>query len=154
MMKDLKYPKEIISRIAQNIDMGMICFINTDTMEYDYIPGEGYDAFDNNEREDLFREVFDKINSWEHLIRIAPPESWQSFRIMEQFIENCIPDNDTLKKRLWDALDRRKPFRNFKFIIDDSEYRQRWFDFKQSQLEQLVLEELSYREDEDETIVE
>lgn len=144
MMKDLKYPQEIISSIAQDIDMGMISFINTDTMEYDSVPGEYCGDLESYDNDDVFREVLDKIDNWEHLIRIDPPESRQSFRIMEQFIENCIPDNDTLKNRLWDALVRRKPFRNFKFMIDNSEYRQRWFDFKQTELEQLVLEQLSY----------
>lgn len=31
----LKYPKEVITSIAQKIDMGMIYFLNTDTMEFE-----------------------------------------------------------------------------------------------------------------------
>lgn len=41
----LKYPKEVITSIAQKIDMGMICFLNTDTMEFDSVLGESYDAY-------------------------------------------------------------------------------------------------------------
>lgn len=142
-MSYLKYPKEIITNIAQKIDMGMICFLNTDTMEFDSVLGESYDAYWTGDHNDLYREVYDKVDGWEHSIRIEPPESRQSFNIMERFIEDCIPDNDTIKSRLWDAISRCKPFQNFKFIIDNSKYRQRWFDFKQSQLEQFVLEQLS-----------
>ncbi len=32
--------------------------------------------------------------------------------------------------KLFDQLSNRKPFQNFKFMIDSSEYRQDWFDFK------------------------
>ena len=35
-----KYPKELISAIAQKTDMGMICFLNTDTMEFDCVLDE------------------------------------------------------------------------------------------------------------------
>lgn len=51
------------------------------------------------------------------------------------------PDKDRIKERLWNALSKRKPFQNFEFIIDDSKYRQSWFDFKQSQLENYVMEQ-------------
>ena len=61
---------------------------------------------------------------------------------MERFIEICIPDNDMIKVRLWNAISKRKPFQNFKFIIDNSEYRQCWFDFKQSQMELFVQNQL------------
>lgn len=139
---DLKYPKEVIISIAQEIDMGMICFLNTDTMEFDSVLGESYDAYWTGDHDDLYREVYGKVDSWEHSIRIEPPEPRQSFNMMERFIENCIPDNDTIKKRLWNAMSRRKPFQNFKSVIDNSKYRQQWFDFKQSQMERFVLEQL------------
>lgn len=143
---DLKYPQEVISDIAQEIDMGMTCFFNTDTMEYDTAPGESCSASCIGEYDDLYQEVYDKVNSWEHTIRIEPPTSRQSFMIMERFIENCIPDHDAIKNRLWTAISERKPFKNFKAIIDDSKYREHWFDYKQSQMEQLVLEQLQYPE--------
>ena len=138
----LKYSKEIIANIAQEIDMGMICFLNTDTMEFDSVLGESYDAYWTGDHNDLYREVYDKVDSWEHSIRIDPPESRQSFNIMEHFIETCIPDNDTIKSCLWNAISKRWPFQNFKSVIDNSKYRQRWFDFKQSQMELFVLEQL------------
>jgi hypothetical protein len=139
MMNFSKYPKELIKSIAEEIDMGMICFLNTDTLEIESVLGESYNAYEDD---DLYQEIYDKIDNWANLIRIEPPQSWESFKIMEDFIETCIPDDDSVKKRLWDAISKRKPFQNFKFIIDDSRYRQCWFDFKQSKLEQFVLEQL------------
>lgn len=140
MMDLSKYPKELIKSIAEEIDMGMICFLNTDTLEVESVLGESYNTC--SDFEDFYQEVYDKVDNWVNVIRIEPPQSWQSFKIMEDFIETCISDNDSVKKRLWNALSKRKPFQNFKFIIDDSQYRQCWFDFKQSKLEQFVLEEL------------
>lgn len=142
MINQSKYPEEVISCIAQEIDMGMICFLNTDTMEFDSVLGESYDAYDIGDSDDLYLQVYNKVDSWEHSVRINPPESWQSFKIIEKFIEICIPDKDSIKKRLWDAISGRKPFQNFKFIIDSSQYRQCWFDFKQLELEQFVQEQL------------
>ena len=139
---DLKYPKEVIRNIAQEIDMGMICFLNTDTMEFDSVLGESYNAYSEGDHDDIYQEVYDKVDDWEHSTRIDPPESWQSFHIMERFIENYISDNDAIKNRLWNAISKHKPFQNFKLIIDNSPYRQCWFDFKQSQMERFVLDQL------------
>ncbi|MDR3140264.1 MAG: UPF0158 family protein [Tannerellaceae bacterium] len=142
-MADLsKYPKELIKRIAEEIDAGMICFLNADTLEIGSVFGEGYDAFYDDDYKEFYQEVYDKVDSWENVIRFEPLLSWQSFKIMEDFIENCIPTRDALKSRLWNALSRKKPFQNFKIIVENSRYRQCWFDFKKSRLEQYVSEQL------------
>lgn len=89
------------------------------------------------------REVRERVAGWKHVITVVPPESWQSFDIMKRFVEECVPDGDGMKGRLRHALACRKPFRNFKAAVGDSGYRQRWFDFKQEQLERFVLEQLA-----------
>jgi hypothetical protein len=142
MMHVSKYPKELIKRIAGEIDTGMICYLNPNTLEVESVLGESYYAFEDDDYKEYYQEVYDKVDRWENIIRFDPPVSWQSFKIMEDFIKNCIPDNDTVKSYLWNALSKRKPFQHFKGIIDNSRYRQRWFDFKQSRLEQLVSEQL------------
>ncbi len=90
----------------------------------------------------MYQEIFDKVDTWENRIRIEPPESGESFRIMEDFIYNCIPDRDNVKSRLSDAISRIKPFQNFKSVIDNSRHRQLWFDYKQSRLEEFVKDQL------------
>jgi hypothetical protein len=139
-----KYPKKLIKEIAEEIDVGMICFLNTDTLEMDSVLGQSYTIYGDD---DYSQEVYDKVDSWENVIRFEPLLSWQSFKIMEDFTESCIPDKDIVKSRLWNALSRRKPFQNFKIIIDNSPYRQCWFDFKQSRLEQFVAEQLDSSEE-------
>ncbi len=51
-------------------------------------------------------------------------------------------NNVKLQNKLSNALERRKPFANFKNLIDNSDYRHDWFDFKQSCLEEHVYETL------------
>lgn len=137
-----KYPKELIRSIAEEIDIGMICFLNTDTLEVESVLRENYNAYGDDDFKDFYQEVYDKVDNWVNLIRIEPPQSWQSFKIMEDFIETCISDDDSVKNHLWDAISKKKPFQSFKSIIDDSQYRQCWFDFKQAKLESFVLEQL------------
>jgi Uncharacterised protein family (UPF0158) len=56
-------------------------------------------------------------------------EPSDSFIVMEDFAEQV---NDTkLQEKLFNALNRKHPFREFKFVIDNSgDYRNAWFDFK------------------------
>ena len=90
-----------------------------------------------------YQEVYRKVERWENCVRIDPPEPGESFGIMERFIRDCIPDDAGIKERLRKAVSGRKPFRNFKYVIDGSEYRQKWFDFRRGQLERLVADYLN-----------
>jgi len=38
-----------------------------------------------------------------------------------------------------------KPFQNFKYVIDNSNYRNDWFDFKHKAIEQIVKSILKYK---------
>ena len=57
---------------------------------------------------------------------------------MADFTEQ-LDDNSELKRQLIAALNKKKPFREFKFVIDNSGvYRQQWFNFKNERLKQWV----------------
>ena len=63
-------------------------------------------------------------------------ESHDSIKIMENFVDEV---NDImLQEKLINALNRKKPFANFKYLIEDSDYRQQWFEFRQAQYELYV----------------
>jgi len=60
---------------------------------------------------------------------------------MSDFAEQ-LTDNK-LQSQLFDALSRSKPFREFKFLIDNSGcFKQQWFDFKNKNLQDFVLRQL------------
>lgn len=53
-------------------------------------------------------------------------------------------DSASLQEKLINALNRSKPFSNFKWIIDNSgDYRQKWFDFKNQKYIEWVEEKIS-----------
>jgi hypothetical protein len=57
---------------------------------------------------------------------------------MEDFAGQ-LSDRNPLKHQLLKALSERKPFRQFKFVIDDSgDFREEWFDYKRARLEEWV----------------
>lgn len=127
--------KGVIAEIASTIDAGMLCYLNIDTLETkDVIPDWLND--DTDLEIDSYKDELGHLKhvDWKNSICFEPLDSHESFRIMEQFVSQL--KNIPLQNKLILALDNRKPFANFKRIIDNSgEYSQQWFDFKQKQLE-------------------
>jgi hypothetical protein len=139
--------RELVHTVAENIDCGLVCFINPETLEVEEIPKGMLDGFSDfsinrefgDEHEDEDEQKF-LHEDWETYITVEPRESSESFRIMEKFVDEVNDKN--LKNKLINALNNRKPFANFKNIVESSNYRKVWFAFKQHQLEILVWDEL------------
>ena len=128
--------KEQISEIAGKIEMGYCCFINKQSGKLLFAPefGNGDDA------EELFPDEFEELerNSKDYL-EIEKPQSRDSFVIMEKFTV-LLDDSEELKTELLNALKLKNPFRNFNFIIHNSEqFKDKWFVFKTQELETWVL---------------
>ena len=161
-----------IHEIAERVDIGDICYINTNTGEvifmfndemlFNYgISWEDDDEEDENPdgytpdwQDEMYAEVkadMAKINSWDlkDTIRIEKPESHEAFKFMERFVDEVIPEGK-LKQDFWKALSRKHPFGNFNAIVHNCEYRENWFEFKQNALEEYVRNEMGYRYDEEE----
>jgi hypothetical protein len=137
-MDNLK--QNIIREIAQELDCGNECYYNLKTNEIIAIPNFSQ-VSDEEEFKEIFRKDLEKINGNKTgFIKIEIPESFQSFRIMERFVVQLNDQN--FKSELQDLLGNKKPFRNFKNTIDQSEFRQSWFDFKQKELEKIVENQL------------
>ncbi len=132
-----KYRK-VVSEIAETIMVGMICFLNTDTLEIEFLPRDMIS--DPEEFELITGEKWESAEikhlKWQRYIEVEPMESHESFTVMEYFIDEI--DDSNLQNRLINALNRRKPFANFKYIVETSKYRQQWFDFRQKQWEYYV----------------
>ena len=135
--------KKVVAEVADSLTAGFVCFVNPDTLETEDIPQQilnepgDFEAMTGESIEDLNQ----KHIGWEKCIKIEPPASYDSYKIMEHFAEK-VP-NAGMREKLIDVLNERKPFANFKRIIDNSDYRQDWFDFRQARLEEYVYEELT-----------
>lgn len=132
--------KKLVHEVADFIDAGLTCFINPRTLAMEQVP---QDLNDPDEYRmitgSIWKDSF-KHNKWKRCITVEPPESYISFNIMEQFTKRV--NDKRLQNRLVDALNRKKPFANFKYIIESSEYLQEWFEFKKTKLEEYVWEQL------------
>lgn len=141
--------KTIVNEIAQYIDMGMFCFLNPTTNELDFIPQEiYYEVNYEDDSEKMKKELNDmhgweviKFLDWDKYFSFEPLPSFESFQIMEKFTY-LLPDDKPIRSRLLKALRNRKPFANFGRIIDDSDLREQWFEFKQQWLDNLVAKQL------------
>jgi hypothetical protein len=133
--------KTIISEIAQELDCGKDCYYNPKTNELITIPNFG-EMLDEDEFRESFGEELKKVTKNKaNFIKIKVLESFESFKIMERFIAQ-IADKQ-FQAELENILERKKPFHNFKNRIDNSDYRQKWFGFKQNELEKIVETQLN-----------
>lgn len=115
----------VIADLADHLDMGMKCFYNLSdgTMEY-------HPDMDNGDVEpEWWQDVLDKIASRpNYYFELEPMRSRNSFQIMEDFAE--AQTDPVFKAKLLERLGLRKPFRNFRDAVDESDYRDDWFAFK------------------------
>lgn len=118
---------EKIKEIAEELDMGMLCFYHKTTGEVETYPDEmknpGFD-------EEFWTEVMDKIEkNHSDYIRIEGMPSFEAFKIMEAFIDNMehIPTHN----KFIAAISRKKPFRQFSELLGYyPDLRSNWFAFK------------------------
>ncbi len=134
-----KPDQNIINEIAQELDCGNECYFNQKTKELICLPNADLmETAGEDYYKEMFQDDFKKIESQKKdLIKFEVLESFESFRIMEDF-KNQV-ENDEFAEKLDQALNRRKPFQNFKNLIDNSEYREQWFKFKQKEIEKIVI---------------
>ena len=123
-MKQKSKKEQFYMEVAEAMSMNnMRSFINVDTLEVDIHADEDHFLFDDEE--DTAREATDNPDKF---LAIETLSSHESFSIMEAFIET-VKDKG-LQRNLIHALERKRPFANFKYIIDNSAIRQNWFQFK------------------------
>lgn len=132
--------KAIIKKIAQELDSGFNCYYNSKTDEIVAIPN--FSQFsDDEDFKEAFSDSLEKVKKLKtDFIKIETLESFESFKIMELFVEQMSDQN--LKAELQNVLANKKPFQNFKHKVDHSDFRQNWFEFKLKELEKRVENEL------------
>lgn len=116
-----------IKEIADELDCGFECYYNLKTKAIISIIDEFSWDFADLE---AWQEDIDEVEKNYHdYFKFERMRSQDSFKVMADFTESIL--DSKLQKRLINALSKPKPFRNFKWIIDNSgDYRQQWFDYK------------------------
>jgi len=71
---------------------------------------------------------------FENYTKIENQKTRDQFNVMTNFAAQ-VARNNVLKAELLIALQKPKPFRSFKNIIEDSvSYREKWFEFRDAQV--------------------
>jgi hypothetical protein len=131
--------KDQINYVANELDSGMRCYINKESGEIKTVLNfESWLTDDRGSWEDVLNELEE---NWDKYVEIERMESHESFGIMADFAENV--DSRELRDSLINALNKKHPFQNFKWVVDNSgPYRQKWFDFKNQRLIEWVEKKL------------
>lgn len=120
-------PTDSIKEIAEQIDCGFRAYIHKTTLALLFIPDE-----DNivDVDFDFWSEELEQLeNNHSDYIEVNKWSSSEVFKSMQEFSE--LVSDAKHQNRLFDALRKNKPFREFNFVIDHSgDLRQEWFDFK------------------------
>lgn len=129
-----------IKEISDQLDCGFRCFLHRQNNKLLFIPDTTRHI--EIDTEAWATEIDELENNFDNYFEIDQLESGDTFRIMQQFTDT-LKDTNQLKEKLIDALQNKKPFRQFKFIIDNSRaYRQNWFDFKSRKIQEWVVSKL------------
>ncbi|MDA3880744.1 MAG: UPF0158 family protein [Prolixibacteraceae bacterium] len=125
-----------IPKIAKIIDEGMVCSLNTKTLELKTIPLSVYenpdklDALTEDENEDGNLE----INIFEKHFWVEPLLKYEIADMMEDFTNFLL--NQALQEKLFKALNSKNWLEQFHAIISNSDEKQNWLNFKQTRLEE------------------
>ena len=137
----LAFSDSDIKEIAEQLECGFRCLVHKATGKQLFIPKE--EDLDLINAEGWEEEVEELEHNFGDYIEVERPDSRDSFRVMEAFAES-LPDHASVKQLLLASLGERKPFRHFKFVIDNSgSYREEWFRFRSEQMQEWVRERLA-----------
>jgi hypothetical protein len=133
----VKVTEEHINEIAGLLDCGLVCFFHTENGTIESHPDD-MDVVDDHE---LWQEIIDKIElEFDKYIKFEKMDSSQSFRVIADFVDQI--DSHEFKTKLMYIVNHPKPFRHFKHAIDNSDYRQDWFEHKDRMYVNWVREQL------------
>ena len=135
----MKLTDQQILEIVDNLDSGMRCFYNKKTGEIKTIFNSD-SCFGADEK--LLEEEREEIEeNWEDYFEFERMSSRDSYEVMIDFAETV--DNPELQDKLVNSLRMAKPFKNFKWQVDNSgEYRQKWFDYQKMHYIEWVKEQI------------
>lgn len=133
----MKFTKEKIKDIAQELQAGMDVYINRKTLDTESIMNPDHFFVEP----DFWEKEIERIeNEWEDYVVISQMSSHEAYEVMEEFAYQV--DDEKLREELIKILNRKSPFANFKAEIDESDYREKWFGFRDKKYKEYVREEL------------
>ena len=132
--------EQLITNIEQEFDTGLMVYLQKKDLTLLSLPDEAQFGFIDDE--DWEKAQTEIENNPENYFELDKWDSSYSFKIMNFFVEN-IDDNAILKAKLSEVLEREKPFKNFRTILDHHEkYLQEWYKFKTLKQKEFIKNQL------------
>lgn len=123
--------EKLIDTIAQELDCGFVCYLHKETGEYTSVFDENDIMFYDIEEEFIeeHEKTMELINqNIDDYVEFRRMSSREGYLVMQDFAETIT--HRITQNKLLIALEKRKPFQNFKYVIDNSNYRKDWFAYK------------------------
>ncbi|TKB96819.1 UPF0158 family protein [Pedobacter cryophilus] len=137
----VSFTSKNIKEIAEELDCGLCAYFHKKTGHLLFIPDEEALSDIDNEGWESEMEILE--NNATDYCQIKKWTSNEAFEFMEDFAEQ-LTENKFLQNKLLEALDKKKPFREFKFVIDNSsDFRDQWFDYKNKRQQEFVENQLN-----------
>lgn len=145
MKEKLNITEKEIKEIAEWLDCGLLVFLHKKTGEIVSLPeDDGFADFSMDEWGwgPTQKKIDDDPEAYWGFEKFS---SRESFEVMQDFADQ-LTHNRALQAELLTVLTRKKPFRNFKHIIDNygGPHRMEWFRFKAQRMMAYVKEQLDF----------
>ena len=139
----LTFTKEQIKEISEQLDCGFRAFYHKLSGDLIFVPDtDTLMGMDTDAWQDELDKLDKKSSEYQE---IGAMESRESFQMMADFAEKV--SDKYLRNKLIEALHSNKPFRAFKFTIDNSPERQNWFAFKNNRYIEWTEDQLKIHEE-------
>jgi len=132
--------KNSVEEIAEQLDCGFRTFIHKTTEQLIFVPNiNSYPEIDLNSWKEELKQIEDNFTNYYEIDKWSSSEA---FEIMNEFADQV--KDSKLQSRLYKALRKNKPFREFKFVMDNTvEFRQKWFEFKKKWQQDYVANQIN-----------
>lgn len=121
----MQTPREILLKIADALTVSPVAAVNPDTFEFVDFNQDPTATFVGEVDSEIEKKLYDVDvqkfeevkKNWSRHILIEAISSRESYRFMEGFVADL--EDEAMKEELFDVLDGRRPFANFKYALAD-----------------------------------
>lgn len=124
-----KFDYEVIGRITQAIESDIICYLNPETLDIEYIPKHS-DKQVTGHAESLNHE------HWKECYVFHPLEENERLEIIYKYFDWVEDEN--FKEELYYILESKNPIANFNAFIKNSDQNNEWFIFNMESIKDRV----------------
>jgi hypothetical protein len=136
----LSLTEKEVESISNQLIKGMICFYQIDKKKIYHMPDdEDYFNYDlTPEEEDILDEIDENPDNFAEFTKMEPSQEHQ---MMQDFVDRKVKER-ALAEDLVNALSKPKAVTGFKFLIEESKYKNDWIEYRKGKYQDWVKEQV------------